>query len=65
MQTIPLNKLKQAGEYYFKRTATAKAVYAISHYNREDKTYTCHDCNDMNREIYIKATKPVFIGFEY
>lgn len=65
MQTIPLNKLKQSGEHYFKRTAHAKAVYTINHYNREDKTYTCSDCDDINREVFIKASKPVFIGFDY
>jgi len=65
MQTITLNKLKQSGELYFKRKADAVTVYTINHYNREDKTYTCSDCNDINREVYIKAIKPVFIGFDY
>tara|TARA_R110000822_G_scaffold293228_3_gene415252 strand:+ start:290 stop:487 length:198 start_codon:yes stop_codon:yes gene_type:complete len=65
MTTTTLNKLKQSGEYYFKRTADAKAVYEISHYNHSDKTYCCIDAEDMNRCIFIKATKSVFIGFEY
>ena len=65
MKTITLNKLKQSGELYFKRKENAKTVYTINHYNREDKTYTCSDCDDMNREVFIKATKPVFIGFDY
>lgn len=65
MQTIPLNKLKQSGEHYFKRKPDAKAVYTINHYNREDKTYSCIDCNDINKEIFIKSNKPVFIGFDY
>ena len=65
MKTIPLNKLKQSGEHYFKRKPDAKAVYEICHYNRSDKTFCCMDAEDMNRQVFIKANKPVFVGFEY
>ena len=64
MDTITLNKLKQAGEYYFKLKADTKAVYIINHYNHCDKTYSVSNCENM-KERFIKATKPVFIGFTY
>lgn len=65
METITLNKLKQSGEIYFKRKPDSKTVYIINHYNRDDKTFTCSDCNDINKEVFIKANKPIFIGFDY
>jgi|TARA_R110001606_G_scaffold267136_1_gene416048 hypothetical protein len=64
MATTPLNKLKQSGEYYFKLKEDSNAVYIINHYNRCDKTYTVSNCENMN-ERFIKANKPVFIGFTY
>jgi len=64
MTTTALNKLKQSGEYYFKLKAEANAVYMVNHYNHCDKTYTVTNCHNGN-ERYIKATKSVFIGFEY
>ena len=65
MQTIILNKLKQSGATYFKRKPEAKGVFFINHYDRASKTYSCSDAEDINKEIFIKSNKPVFIGFEY
>lgn len=64
-QAIPLNKLKQTGYTFFKRKPDAKIVYVVNHYDRGSKSYSCSDAEDMNREVFIKANKPVFIGFEY
>ena len=64
LRKIPLNKLKAAKETFFKRKPNAKAVYVINHYNKCDKTYSCSDY-ETGREIFLKATTPVFVGFEY
>lgn len=65
MNTIPLNKLASLGERYFKLQADASKVYIVNHYNRCDKTYSISPCDDINKERFIKSTKPVFIGFDY
>ena len=64
MQTLPLNKLKANGETFFKRTPAAVAVYVVNHYNRAEKNYSCTN-DTTGAEIFIKASKPVFVGFDY
>ena len=61
---LPLNKIKKAGETFFKRKPDAKQVFIINHYNRDDKTYTCQNY-ETGAEIYIKANKAVYVGFTY
>ena len=63
MQQVTINTVKQ-GEY-IKRKADAKAVYIKGAYDRSTKTYECTDTEDINKQIYIKADKPVFVGFTY
>jgi hypothetical protein len=63
MQQAIIKAVKQ-GEY-IKRKADAKAVYIKGAYDRSTKTYECTDTDDINKQIYIKADKPVFIGFTY
>lgn len=64
MKTLPLNKLKANGETFFKRTPDAAAVYVLNHYNRAEKNYSC--TNDATgAEVFIKANKAVFVGFDY
>lgn len=62
--TIKLNKLKATGETFFKRKPDAKHAYIVNHYNRTDKTFTCENY-ETGTEIFLKATTPVFIGFDY
>ena len=50
---------------YVKRKADAKTVFVVGDYDRSTKTYCLQDTNDINRCVYIKASKPVFVGFEY
>ena len=64
LRKIPLNKIKAAKETFFKRKPDAKAVYVINHYNKGEKTYSCSDY-ETGREIFLKSTTPVFVGFEY
>ena len=59
----PLNKLK-SGEF-FKRKPDANKVYTKEHYNREDKTFTCVDTDDIGRCIFLKSTTKVCVGFTY
>lgn len=50
---------------YVKRKADAKTVYIRCGYDRSTKTYCLQDTEDMNRCIYIKSNKTVFVGFDY
>ena len=50
---------------YVKRKADAKTVYIRGDYDRATKSYSLTDCDDMNREIFVKADKRVFVGFTY
>ena len=63
MTTQPLKSVK-TGEY-FKRKLDAKTVYVRGGYDRATKTFECHDAEDINRTIFIKADKPVFVDFCY
>lgn len=63
MQQTTIKAVK-SGEY-IKRKADAKTVYIKGAYDRTTKSYECTDTEDMNRQVYIKADKPVFIGFTY
>lgn len=48
-----------------KRQPDAKAVYVINHYDKESDSYSCSDYYDMNREIFIKSNKVVYVGFTF
>lgn len=63
MQTITLSAVKP-GEF-IKRTADAKATYIKGPYDRASKAFCCTDTEDISRSVYIKATKPVVVGFTY
>jgi hypothetical protein len=65
MDYIPLNKLKQVKEIYFKRKESSNTVYIVNHYNHSDKTYSCSKVDDSSHEIFLKSKTNVFIGFTY
>lgn len=50
---------------YVKRKADAKTVFVLGDYDRSTKTYCLQDTDDINRCIYIKSNKTVFVGFDY
>jgi len=50
---------------YVKRTLTAKSVYVRGDYDRATKSYSLIDCEDTSREIFVKASKQVYVGFTY
>lgn len=64
IKKIPLNKLKATGETFFKRKPDAKGVFVINHYNAAEKEFSCSNY-ETGREIFIKSTAPVFVGFTY
>lgn len=62
METLIKNVAK--GDY-IKRKADSKIVYIRGDYDRSSKSYECYAFEDINKIIYIKANKPVFVGFDF
>lgn len=54
----------KAGEF-IKRKADANKVFQRGDYDRATKSYALVDCDDANREIFVKRGKLVFVGFTY
>lgn len=63
MQTITLKSVKPGD--YVKRKADSKTVYIKGAYDRTTKSFELQDTEDMNRFVYIKADKLVYVGFTY
>jgi hypothetical protein len=63
MQATPIRNVAK-GEFIM-RKADAKTVYVRGEYDRSTKSYSCTAADDMCKEIFIKADKPVFVGFTY
>jgi hypothetical protein len=63
MQNIMLKNVKPGD--FVKRKADANTVYIKGAYDRTTKSFELIDTDDINRVVYIKATKPVYIGFTY
>lgn len=58
-----LNALPK-GEY-FKRKGSAKTVFVKGLYDKKTKMFECHDTEDMNRTVWLKATTLVSTEFTY
>lgn len=56
---VQLREVKR-GEY-FRRKPTARKEYIREHYNREDKTFTCSDVDDIGRCIFLDASTLVCV----
>lgn len=63
MQTIALRHVKPGD--YVKRKADAKSIYVKREYDKSTKSFCLVDVEDINRCIYVKADKPVVVGFTY
>ena len=63
MQNITLKSVKPGD--YVKRKADSEAVYIKGAYDRTTKSFELQDVEDMNRFIYVKADKLVYVGFTY
>jgi hypothetical protein len=63
METALLKDLPK-GEY-FKRKPDAKKVYQRGEYCRSRRKYQADDCDDICRELVLKGSTVVYIGFTY
>ena len=63
METIALRNVKPGD--YVKRKADSKAVYIKRHYDKMTKSFCLVDVEDISRCIFVKANKPVVVGFTY
>lgn len=62
LQATIRNTIK--GEF-IKRNEAAKTVYVRGDYVREKKAFECYSFDDINKFIYIKADKTVFVDFDF
>lgn len=63
MQQIKLSSVKP-GEYVM-RKPDSKKVYVKGSYDKGTKSFSLTDTEDISREIFLKASTMVFIGFTY
>lgn len=63
MQNITLKSVKPGD--YVKRKADANKVYVKGAYDRTTKSFELKDVEDINRCVYVKADKLVYVGFTY
>jgi hypothetical protein len=50
---------------FFKRKPEARTVYRRGEYCQSRRKYQADDCEDMNREMLLKGSTVVYIGFDY
>lgn len=50
---------------YVKRKVDSKTVYQKGDYDKATKSFSLIDTEDHCREVFVKADKAVFIGFDY
>ena len=50
---------------FVKRFVDSKVVYRKGTYDRTTKSFELIDCDDVCRTIFVKADKPVVVGFTY
>ena len=60
---VEIRSLKR-GEF-FTRKQHSNSVYIRGEYDRSYKRFDCANCDDISREIYLKPTAKVWIGFTY
>ena len=63
MQNITIKNVKPGD--FVKRKADSKAVYIKGAYDRTTKSFELIDTDDINKVVYVKSDKIVFIGFTY
>lgn len=50
---------------FVKRKSDSKAVYIKGAYDKTTKSFELVDVEDINRVIYVKSDKLVYVGFTY
>lgn len=63
MEEKTIRELKK-GEF-LKRKPDAKEVYIKGDYDKASKSFCCVAYSDINKWVFIKATKRVFVGFTF
>ena len=63
MEQIQLKDVKK-GEF-IRRKADSKVTYIKGDYDRTNKDYSCINFDDINKELFIKGTTKVWIGFTF
>lgn len=63
MEAVKIEATKP-GEF-IRRKPDAKTTFKRGAYDRGSKSYSAQDCDDINREIFIKRGTIVYVGFTY
>jgi hypothetical protein len=63
MKAVQLKEVKQ-GEF-IKRKPDSNKVYVRGVYDREFKKYRCDDFDDISRDIMLKGSTIVYVGFSF
>jgi len=63
MKVLPLRDVKPGD--FVRRKQDSKTTYVKGAYDRASKTFSLTDFDDMNREIFLKPTTLVWVGFTF
>ncbi len=63
MQATQLRNVKPGD--YIRRKETSKATYTKGTYDKGSKTFSLIDCDDICREVFLKPSTVVYIGFDH
>lgn len=63
MEARKLRDVKR-GEF-IKRKPNANKVFTKGEYDREFKKYRCNDQDDISRDILLRGSTIVYVGFTY
>ena len=63
IQQIPLKDVRR-GEF-LRRKLDSKKTYTRGEYDRSYKRYRCDDWGDINRDIMLKGSQLVWVGFKF
>ena len=62
-QHVAVEAIKR-GEFV-KRKADAAKVYQRGFYDRSTQRFSLVDCDDVNREVFVKKGTKLFVGFTH
>ena len=63
IQQIPLKDVRR-GEF-LRRKLDPKKTYTRGEYDRSYKRYRCDDWDDISRDIMLKGSQLVWVGFDF
>lgn len=62
-QLVAVESIKR-GEFV-RRSADAKKTYQRGAFDPSTRRYSLTDCDDVNREVFVKKGTKLFVGFSY